>query len=416
MSRPRRIVIAGTIATYPYAGMAWMTMQVARGLLGLGHDVYYIEASAAWPFDPERGARVNDGNYAIPYVARVAEQFGLGGRWAYRTSFSDRAWHGMSQSRVEELLLTADAVLNIAGASHLRSDEGLKVGHLVNYSTDPVFGEIAYAAGEPWAVRTADEHDATVTFGENIGTGACPLPPLPKLVARTRPPVLMDVWECGAPTRKTFTTVCNWKQEGHDVQFQGETYYWSKHREFLKFLELPRRTHQEFELAMGLTDHNPSRDERWKVIWAAPGKGNAIKAVGMTMEERELLLEHGWQIANAHAFTMAPMPYRDYVCQSLAEFTVAKDQNVRLRSGWFSERSACYLAAGRPVVTQDTGFGRFIPTGEGLFAFNTIDEAQEAVEAVTREYDRHSKAARRIAAEHFATERVLPALLKDLGL
>jgi hypothetical protein len=113
---------------------------------------------------------------------------------------------------------------------------------------------------------------------------------------------------------------------------------------------------------------------------------------------------------------MALEPYRDYIQESLAEFTVAKDQYARLRSGWFSERSACYLAAGRPVITQDTGFGRVLPTGEGLFAFNTIEEAQAAVEAVTADYDRHSRAARGIAAEYFASERVLPAMLKDLGL
>jgi len=404
------------MAMHPYAGMAWMHMQIAAGLLRLGHDVYYLEASASWPYDPFRNARVNDGDYAIPFVARVAEEFGMADRWAYRTTFSDRQWYGMSQPRAEDLLLTADAVLNVAGGSLLRSAEDLKVGHLVYFDTDPVFHEVGYAAGEPWAVRTVEEHDCSVTYGENIGTPLCPLQPVPKLVGYTRQPVLMDRWQSGPPASRTFTTVCNWKQEGHDIVFQGEKYYWSKHREFQKVLDLPLRTKQEFELAMGLKGATPARDEHGEIIWKRPGQGNAILAIGMTMEERQQLFDHGWQIANAHALTLETQPYHEYICQSLAEFTVAKDQNVRLRTGWFSERSACYLAAGRPVITQDTGFGRVLPTGEGLFAFNTIDEAQAAVEAVTADYERHSRAARNIAAEYFASERVLPALLKDLGL
>jgi hypothetical protein len=404
------------MATHPYAGLAWMHMQITAGFARLGHDVYYIEASSSWPFDPVRNCRVNDGLFAVPYVARMAEWFGLSDRWAFRTSFSDREWFGLSQARAEELLATADAVLNISGASHLRTTEGLKVGNLVYVGTDPVFDEVAYAAGEPWALKTVAEHDVSVTYGENIGTPASPVPPLPKLMGHTRQPVLMDLWASAPPSRRTFTTVSNWKMEGHDIEFQGEKYFYSKHREFLKFLELPRRTGREFELAMGLKGAEPTRNEQGEIVWKRPGQGNAILAIGMTTDERQQLFDHGWQMADAHTITMALEPYRDYIQESLAEFTVAKDQYARLRSGWFSERSACYLAAGRPVITQDTGFGRVLPTGEGLFAFNTIEEAQAAVEAVTADYDRHSRAARGIAAEYFASERVLPAMLKDLGL
>ena len=129
-----------------------------------------------------------------------------------------------------------------------------------------------------------------------------------------------------------------------------------------------------------------------------------------------LLTGHGWRLTDAHAFTTDPWPYRDYVQASRGEFTVAKDQNVRLRSGWFSERSACYLAAGRPVVTQDTGFGTVLPTGEGLFAFNTMDEILTAFDAIRTDYARHSRAARDIAEAYFGAETVLAKLLADLGL
>src|SRR5262249_55875086 len=133
-------------------------------------------------------------------------------------------------------------------------------------------------------------------------------------------------------------------------------------------------------------------------------------------DERCLLESNGWQLTNAHAFTTDPWTYREYVWNSRGEFTVAKDQNVRLRSGWFSERSACYLAAGRPVITQDTGFSTVLPVGEGLFAFNTMEDTIAAFEAIQADYDRHSRAARRIAEEYFKAETVLANVIADLGL
>jgi hypothetical protein len=198
------------------------------------------------------------------------------------------------------------------------------------------------------------------------------------------------LWKNGEPSSDVFTTVGNWKQAGRDIEFNANTYYWSKHHEFLKFIDLPQRIDQRIELATGLANLNT--------------------------EERALLKKKGWRLVDAHPFTTDPWPYRDYVRSSRGEFTVAKDLNVRLRSGWFSERSACYLAAGRPVVTQDTGFGKFIPTGEGLFAFNTIEEIVSAFEAIHSDYPRQSRAASAIAQEFFEAERVLKKVVADLGL
>jgi hypothetical protein len=131
---------------------------------------------------------------------------------------------------------------------------------------------------------------------------------------------------------------------------------------------------------------------------------------------RAILRLKGWKLADALAFSTDPWRYRDYVASSRGEFTVAKDLNVRLRTGWFSERSACYLAAGRPVITQDTGFGTVLPTGEGLFAFNSLDEVLEAFEAIESDYERHGRAAGEIGREYFSAERVLTRLLDDLGI
>jgi len=404
--KPQRIVVVGTLASNPYAGMAWMHMQITAGLQRLGHDVYYMEVTSVWPYDPIRQMKVNDSNYTVPYLARVAESFGLGDCWGYRRSYSDKEWFGLSRAKAEDLLAHADAVLNVAGATRLRTKEGLKVGRLVYFGTDPVYHEIAFAKGDRIARRTIDQHDDFVTYGENIGNPDCPIPPLPRLRAKTRQPVLLDLWQGGPPLKKEFTTVCNWKQEGHEIEYQGETYYWSKHHEFLKFIDLPRQIAQPIELAMGLADAKVTR----------PGFGDLIPAVGMTEDERYLLASNGWQLVDAHEFTTEPWAYRDYVQASRGEFSVAKDQNVRLRSGWFSERSACYLAAGRPVITQDTGFGCVLPIGEGLFAFNTMDDIVAAFDAINSDYERHSRAAREIAEEYFRAETVLAKLLDDLGL
>ena len=171
--------------------------------------------------------------------------------------------------------------------------------------------------------------------------------------------------------------------------FDGKMYHWSKHYEFLKVLDLPRRVpDQPFELALSSYEQ----------------------------ADRRMLESNGWGVRHALGFSMDVDAYRGYVAGSRGEFTVAKDQNVRLRSGWFSDRSATYLAAGRPVVTQDTAFGNVLPTGEGLFAFSDIDEAAAAVEAINVDYPRHRRSASAVAREYFSHEVVLGRLLQEVGL
>jgi hypothetical protein len=387
--KSRRVVVVGTVASNPYAGMAWMHMQITAGLRRLGHDVYYFETTSTWPYDPIRNTNVNDSSYAVPYLKQVAESFGLGERWAYRRSYSDKEWFGLSRAKAEELLAHADAVLSVAGATRFAEEE-LKVGRLVYFGTDPGHDEIAFAKGDEDVRALVEEHDDFVTYGENIGSADCPIPPLPRLRSRTRQPVLLHLWQDGPPSKEEFTTVGNWKQAGRDIDFEAETYHWSKHHEFLKFIDLPREISQPIELATGL--------------------------INLCPKERDLLESKGWRLLDAHPFTTDPWPYRDYVRSSRGEFTVAKDLHIRLRSGWFSERSACYLAAGRPVITQETGFSSVLPIGEGLFAFNTMDEILAAFEAINSDYEKHSRAARAIAEEYFRAETVLRKVVDDLGL
>jgi hypothetical protein len=199
----------------------------------------------------------------------------------------------------------------------------------------------------------------------------------------------MDFWpmQTGSDAAR-FTTIANWRQPERQMVLHGEVYHWSKHHEFLKFIDLPRRTPQEFELALSSYEQ----------------------------ADQELLERHGWKVRAALEFSLDPDRYREFILESRGEWTVAKDQNVRLRSGWFSDRAASYLAAGRPVVTQETGFSNLLPTGAGLFGFSTMEESVAAIEAINADYARHARAAHEIAREYFSYEVVLPKLLAQAGV
>ncbi len=399
------LVVVGTLASDPYAGMAWMHMQIVLGLLRLGHNVYYFETTSTWPYNPILETRGDNVDYSIPYLKKVAQSFGIEGRWAYRCSFSkNKEWYGLNKTEAEDLLANADLVFNVSGSTRFE-EEGLKVGRLVYFGTDPVYHEIKYAQGDEFTRSIIDEHDDIVTYGENIGNEDCPIPPLPRLRSKTRQPIIIDLWKNGKPGKQEFTTVGNWKQSGRDLEFEGETYYWSKHLEFLKFIDLPKRINQPLELAMNLASLETIKH----------GRGTDVPSLGLATDEYNLLTSNGWNLVDAPAFTTDPWQYRDYILRSRGEFTFAKDQNIRLQSGWFSERSACYLAAGKPVITQDTAFGCTLPTGEGLFSFKTMDEILLAFDVINNDYEKHCKAAREIAEEYFRAEKVIAKVLEDLG-
>jgi hypothetical protein len=388
MKKQRRIGVLGTMGSAPYAGMAWMHGQFLRGLADLGHEVFYVETTTAWPYHPLQLTTTSDPTYTLGYLGRVMDYFGLKNCWAYRAAYLDRIWRGPLAETAEELIKSADAVLNITGST---SPEEVNVPcRLIYVGTDPVLQEVRIAAGDRELYERVANHDAHFTYGENIGQPDCPVPQLPFATTAMRQPVVMQLWQSPEPARQHFTTVTNWEVKGYDIEFQGETYTWSKHYELLKLIDLPKRTEAPLELALGLS--------------------------GVSDQVRTLLTDNGWIIKDAYHMSLAPEKYRNYILTSGSEFSVAKDMVVRLRSGWFSERSACYLAAGRPVVTQDTAFSKVLPTGEGLFAFDTADEALSAIEAIRTNYAHHSRAAYEISAEYFAAEKVLTRMLTTLGL
>jgi hypothetical protein len=384
----RRIAVLGTMANAPYAGMAWMHGQFLMGLAHLGHEVSYVEMTTAWPYHPIDLTTTDDPSYALSYLARIMKGFGLSDRWAYRAAYADGAWYGPLGTQAVELVKSADAVLNITGSTTLE-----EIGfpcHLVYIGTDPVLPELRIANGDVELLNRLAGHEAHFTYGENIGNPDCPVPPLPFRTYPTRQPIVTELWRDPPPPRLGFTTVMNWSVSGYDVEYQGEVYTWSKHHEFMKIVDLPRRTNARFEVAMGLS--------------------------GVSPEVKQLLHENGWSVVDAYQMSLDPWPYRDYVRASQGEFSVAKDMVVRLRSGWFSERSACYLAAGRPVIAQDTAFSRILPTGEGLFAFQSAEDILAAIAKIAADYKRHSRAALAVAEEYFKAEKVLGAVLSALGL
>jgi hypothetical protein len=388
-----RIVVLGMMGRTPFAGVAWQVLHYLEGLRRLGCEVDYVEDTGEWPYDPERNTITDDPRYTLAYIRRLLEWTGLSDRWAYVGPGGEP--HGPAAQHLPGLYAQADALVNLTGATVLH-DEHLAVPLRLYVETDPVLPQIEIALGRPFTRELLAAHTHHFSYGENLGAPDCPVPVegLGFEYLPTRQPVVLDWWEPpadGAPGEQLrFTTVASWRQTGKDIEWNGETYYWSKDREFLKLLDLPGRVASGLELALAVSDDDKEVPSR--------------------------LRAHGWGVTDGLGMSREIGPYRDYVCASPAEFTVAKDQNVRLRSGWFSDRTACYLAAGRPAVTQDTAFGNALPVGEGLLAFTTIDEAVAGIEAIESDYSRHARAAAEIAREHFDAKRVLSRMLAAAGL
>ncbi|MEH2171305.1 hypothetical protein [Nostoc sp.] len=385
-----KIIVFGILFWYPLAGVTYQFLHYLLGLRRLGYDAYYIEDSWRWIYNPRLNDLSPDVIENIQRIAPILEAYGFQDRWGFRDYLGDECY-GMTQTEILQLYKEADAFLNVTGDQEIR-DEHLACPRRIYVESDPVASQIRVAQDDKKLIGHLSAHDTHFSFGENLGAPDCGVPVGGFNWLATRQPVVLDLWETPNFTPGiAYNTIATWNNKGKDITYQGKTYYWRKARELEKFLDLPQRRPLPFEMATNVSD-----EERENV--------------------RSLLQKHGWRQIDAVELSQDMKNYRAYIQESRGEFTVAKEQYTRLLSGWFSDRSACYLAAGRPVITQETGFSKYLPTGKGLFAFKTMEDILAALDAIESDYKGNCQAAREIASEYFAAEKVIGSLMERAGL
>jgi hypothetical protein len=384
------IIVTGYAATYPIGGATWDYLQYILGFHRLGHRVFYLEDTGQWTWDIHRDTFSDDASANVAYLADCIAKLepALSDHWALRDVHG--RYHGMPQTEVAKLCREADVFINYSGSCILR-DEYRECATKVYLDTDPFYNQAAvseYLNGTAdektrWNIDFIRQHDRFFSFGENIGKPQCSIPTALFAWQATRQPIVLEYWQhAQIPVRDVYTTVMSWQPNGGSITVDGVE-FGGKHAEFGKVFDLPQRTSQRLELA-----------------------------IGGGLPPIELLRKHGWEVIDAYSVSSNPWNYRDYLCSSKAEFSVAKQAYVATQSGWFSCRSACYLAAGKPVIVQDTGFSQNIPSGTGILAFSTAEEAAAAIECVNRDYRQHSESATRLAREFFDSRQVLQKFLQ----
>jgi hypothetical protein len=374
MSAPA-VIVSGMIAATPrQGGAAWAVLQYLLGLRRLGCEVYFVEP-------------VNDHDElpaeAVRYCREVMQRFELGGRWALVPAGGGEPV-GMSRKQLRAAARHADLLLNVSGM--LSDPDVLEHVPVRAYlDLDPVFAQLWHAT-EGVDMRF-DAHTHFVTVADAIGRPGGPIPTCGREWLPTLPPVVLAEWPVASRIeRPAATTVGHWRSYG-SIHHDG-VHYGQKVHSLRPLIDLPCRTHARFELALGIH----------------PDEVNDLAA----------LRENGWTTLDPELVAATPDDYHRFVQGSWAEFGLAKSGYVVSDSGWFSDRSACYLASGRPVIAQDTGFDRRLPTGAGLISYLTAEDVIAAVEELDRDYERHRAAAREVAAEHLDSDRVLGSLLERL--
>ena len=389
--KKKKLLVLGFMGGCPVAGVIWQHLHYIVGLQRLGHEVWYVEDGSRYPYDPEAFTITEDFSYAARLLERLSREYGFENRWCFCARYGDEPrTAGLDLGGLQRLYRTCDAALNVCG-SHELNDDLRQIPRLIYVESDPGVEQIKIDLGEAATRDYLAAHDVLFTFGEAVGSERFPVPLHGLSWLPTRQPVVTDFWQTGgAPEADAvYTSICNWSTSGKkDIEWRGSNYLWSKSLEFLKFVEAPRRCGEKFELA---TD---------------------IKNAG----EKQRFEENDWRLTDPHALSIDWDRYRTYIRGSKGEFTVAKDQYTRLHTGWFSDRSACYLASGRPVITQETGFTEFYGGKEGLLAFRTMDDIVAAAASIRADYARHSRAASDIAREYFEAEKVLGSLLERAGV
>jgi hypothetical protein len=379
-----RIVLGSYVVRFPLGGYLSWVLQWLVGFQQLGHDVYFVEKSG-WSnacYNPLTDTMSDDCSYGVATLNALLVRFGLEERWC----FVDIAgqYHGLSPERIEAVFKSADLFVDM-GTHGAWLDEAASAQLRVLVDGEPGYTQMkmekTLSAGQSLPV-----YDYYYTVGQNIGTDKSTAPTAGLPWRKVFYPVVMSLIPCQlADAAAPFTTVMSWQAHA-PIEFNG-TVYGQKDVEFVKFMDLPRRTTTPLEISVA-------------------GQDLPIKQ----------LTELGWRVQDAHAVTMSYDAFWEYIRASRGEFSVCKNVFVATHSGWFGDRVAAYLASGRPVVMQDTGFSAHLPCGRGLFAVCTVEEATAAIDEIQGDYERHSNGAREIAVEYLNTPKVLGQFLHELGL
>lgn len=379
---PLRIIVLGYLVRGPVGGMAWVTLHYLHGLRRLGHDVWFVEDStdSEWCcYDPERSVMDADPTFGLKYTAAIFAREGLGSQWAYWDAHT-RRWLGDGASGAEDACRSADLVLNLSGINQLRAWTA-DVRRRAFIDTDPAFTQVKHLT-DTAAREQARRHTVFFTYAEHYGQPQCSIPDDGLPWHPMRQPIALDRWTANpAPAGAPFTTIMQWNSYAV-CSYDGQ-HFGMKSESFAPYLDLPRRTAVPLQLALGGAD--------------AP---------------REKLAAAGWRLVNPLEVSWWPWDYQAYISASAGEFGVAKHGYVSTRSGAFSDRTAAYLASGRPVIVQDTGFSRTMPVGEGLLPYSTPEQAVQALEAAHRDPERHQRAARAIAETFFDARQVLQRVVE----
>jgi hypothetical protein len=377
-----RIVVLSYVIRGPLGGRTWSKLHYLMGLSRLGHEVFYVEDSDDYPscYDPVRDVVGCDATYGLRFAEDNFGRIGMGGRWAYYDAHQTR-WLGPCADHILDICASADVVINLCGINPLRPWL-LEIPARIYIDQDPAFTQIRHLTSEA-AREFARQHTAFFSFGETFGKPQSSIPDDGFPWQPTRQPVLIDaVRFTPGPPNGTLTTVMLW--DSYPSREYNGIHYGMKSDSFAPYMDLPTRSDESFELA-----------------------------IGSPTTPRERLRRHGWALRDSREPTRDPRSYQDYISQSKAEFSVAKHGYVISHSGWFSERSLAYLASGRPVLTQETGFSDWLDVDAGVLPFTKPIEVLDQLTRLNARYEVHCRAAREVAASYFNAQEVLSRLLEN---
>jgi hypothetical protein len=391
-----RIIVGGYLGLYPTGGATWDYIQYPLGLHLLGHDVYYFEDTAVYPMYQADGDKWDDCSETVRFIKTAMENVRLNDRWAYK-DVATMQWFGMSKKAIDEIFETADIFINVSSATYV-TEQYLKIPKRVLIDTDPMFTQVEFwkmmngTGGDSHRLGNFLSHNYFFTFGLNVHGDDCAIPHLGLQWHTTKKPICTQLWnKHSAPsTEKKFTSILNWVER---PPFEYDSQTWGQKNIIFKQFETTPQFFPDatFELIVNTTKNEDAEAAMYKL--------------------RDL----GWSILDPNNCITNMNSYNDFIQQSYAEFSITKETYIKSNSGWFSGRSACYLAAGRPVITQDTTWSNYIPAGKGLFGCNDLESAKQAIIEINADYSLHSKSAKEIAHEYFDSAKILSDILETVN-